>query len=114
MARKMNTIPFVKARVSIDGARGSFKAYLAPGRWNGFEQPYFPYDEGLRLAKALAAGGPNNVKLTYWPSKGCFVERWDGQAIPYYSQKVLTVDGVKTLHPIGAGVWTWTISKKSW
>ena len=106
--------PCKKARVKIEGVKGSFKAYVENGSWNGFAEPFFTKEEGLRLSKGLSADKEHNVQISYWPSRDAFVEKWEGEHYPYKAMHVQTVDGVKKLYPIGNSVWTWEIIRFGW
>lgn len=105
--------PIKRATVEVDGVRGSFKAYILDTRWNGFAEPFFDKEEGMKIVRALSSAP--DVKFSYWPSTDAFVEKWErDKPFAYKPYRVQTVDGPRKLWPIGAAYWTWTIKKMGW
>ena len=84
---------------SIDSIEGKkFKGYTFNGDWNGWAVPYFERDETYEIARAL--GGR---KIYYPPTSFLFPDEDE----EYKRQKIKTVDGEKTVYPIGAYNWVW-------
>jgi hypothetical protein len=99
-----------KAYFVIDSVENdSFEGYTAGERWNGWAQPEFTKEEGLRLVEALCD------TLRYDEAMDAFVESDEAYEEPtsYFGQEFIVDGELVTLYAIGAGCWTWSEEDES-
>lgn len=103
----------VKNTFSIE-MQESFVGYYDPGRnWNGWDCPYFEWDEALKITKWL--NERTDEKQLEADSEKKVIIFYEDPDEPFEIEgaPMETEDGIKTLYSIGTGWWIWEAVDKN-
>lgn len=91
--------------VTVDHETNFAARLVLAERWNGFAQPYFTFEEAMRLTRWINDLDDETV-IAYDKERDVFVEHYDGEDIDFPATS--GIDGER-IHGIGAGAWMWDV-----
>jgi hypothetical protein len=92
----------------------SFVGFSNGKTWNGFDCPYFEFEECEKIMNSFNKENEKfdlNIKIIYDSTNDCFIEQDENydedEYVIYESLLIETSEGTKKVYPIGNCYWTW-------
>lgn len=103
----MPETPLHTITVVLEDWLGPLQAYTDGQDWNGWECPWFEFQEAMKIAE-----NPRS-NVTYDADRDVFLfdDGQEDQPTEYEAQHRETVDGTRKLYPLGASQWIWSSSE---
>jgi len=102
---KLNNPGWKSIQVFAEWTEKSYQAWTTGQHWNGWEMPFFEFDEAMRYAQDAG----NTV---YDPERDAFITTHEGsEDEPGVDEATIIFvrgRGALKVYPIGAGSWTWS------
>lgn len=90
---------------------GLYEGWVDPNdRWNGFQQPYFTYEQAMAVVDNFDQINPDET-LEYDEAEDKFVviDNAYGDILEEYSA---VIEGGEVYYPIGYGLWIWVLEEE--
>lgn len=96
------------------GTNLTFEGFSNGETWNGFDCPYFEFEECEKIMNAFNKENEEcdvDVKIIYDSTNDCFIEQDENydedEYVTYEALFIETSEGSKKVYPLGTCYWMW-------